>query len=183
MLYSTYFSATYLSSVLSSFLGDKWNKTGYLSVYAIRQIFTVGAFWVSVFSLIVQSIWGYNCIVSVVTFIIWQSSTGCHIAGCIPNAVDIAPNYSGTILGLGTSLGSIMGYLSTKIVATFIKNEQNFNQWRVFFWAAIAVNVVGAGFYYIFASTEVQEWNNAPLCLEKQENCDDAMELCEINGK
>ncbi|XP_063913783.1 sialin-like [Zophobas morio] len=177
------FIATYLSSVLSSFLADKWNKTGYLSVYAIRQIFTVGAFWVSVFSLIVQSIWGYNYIVSVVTFIIWQSSTGCHIAGCIPNAVDVTPNYSGTILGLGTSLGSIMGYMSTKIVATFIKNEQNFNQWRVFFWAAIAVNVVGAGFYYIFASTEVQEWNNAPLCLEKQENCDDAMELCEINGK
>ena len=168
---------------MSSFLADKWNKSGYVSLLVVRQIFTVGALWIAAFSLTVESVWGYNYVVSVVFFTLWQSSAGYHSGGSIPNAVDISPNYSGTIFSLGTSLGSLMGYLSTKIVALLVTNEENFQEWRIFFWIISAANVVAAVVYHIFASAEVQEWNNTSVRNEVEQEYADATELYAVNAK
>ncbi|XP_063913210.1 sialin-like [Zophobas morio] len=161
LLSSLPYFATYFTAVLSSFLADKWNKSGYVSLLVVRQIFTVGALWIAAFSLTVESVWGYNYVVSVVFFTLWQSSAGYHSGGSIPNAVDISPNYS----------------------ALLVTNEENFQEWRIFFWIISAANVVAAVVYHIFASAEVQEWNNTSVRNEVEQEYADATELYAVNAK
>ena len=76
-----------------------------------------------------------------------------------------------------------MGYLSTKIVALLVTNEENFQEWRIFFWIISAANVVAAVVYHIFASAEVQEWNNTSVRNEVEQEYADATELYAVNAK
>jgi uncharacterized membrane protein len=80
--------------------------------------------------------------------------------GILANCVDIAPAYSGTILGISQALAGASGYVSTKVVGLITKEEQSFRQWGYIFWIAVGVNMVASVIFLIFASGEVQSWNS-----------------------
>jgi len=85
---------------------------------------------------------------------------GAVTAGYLSNALDIAPNFSGTIFGLANTLSSFGGWLSTKIVAVLTLEESTFETWRYVFWVLVATYIFGAVFYLIFGTGRLQKWNN-----------------------
>jgi nitrate/nitrite transporter NarK len=109
----------------------------------------------------IQSFWGYNRAVSIVVFTLSLGFMGCFPAGFYSNCLDIAPAFAGTIFGVAAAFGSFAGYLSTKILSLITKEQQSFQQWRYIFWILIGVELVGAGFYLIYASGKVQSWNSS----------------------
>jgi ACS family sodium-dependent inorganic phosphate cotransporter len=161
LLSSFPYAATYLAAIVSCYLADRWNKSKTFTLLTIRKIFTSLALFGPALLFFIQSFWGYNCAVSIVVFTLSLGFMGCFPAGFYSNCLDIAPAFAGTIFGVAAAFGSLAGYLSTKILSLITKEQQSFQQWRYIFWILIGVELVGAGFYLVYASGKVQSWNSS----------------------
>jgi ACS family sodium-dependent inorganic phosphate cotransporter len=127
----------------------------------VRKVCTTISFWGPSILFTIQAIWGDNYTVSVVVFVNAFAFMSFATPGVLANCVDIAPAYSGTILGISQVLAGAGGYVSTKIVGLITKEEQSFQQWRYIFWIAVGVNMVAGAIFLMFASGEVQSWNSS----------------------
>ena len=46
-----------------------------------------------------------------------------YSGGCLPNVLDIAPNYAGVIMGIASTVGQLAGCLGPAVVGLFTENE------------------------------------------------------------
>ncbi|XP_072382790.1 putative inorganic phosphate cotransporter isoform X1 [Diabrotica undecimpunctata] len=76
------------------------------------------------------------------------------------NHVDLSPNHSGILMGITNSSTSIFSIISPLIVQFIVTDLTNQIQWRIIFIIAACVYFVTDIFFIIFASGEVQEWND-----------------------
>ncbi|KAJ3634275.1 hypothetical protein MTP99_011170 [Tenebrio molitor] len=151
----------YAAAVISSYLADRALKAKKFSRTTVRKVCTTISFWGPSILFTIQAIWGDNYTVSVVVFVSAFAFMSFATPGVLANCVDIAPAYSGTILGISQVLAGAGGYVSTKIVGLITKEEQSFQQWRYIFWIAVGVNMVAGAIFLMFASGEVQSWNSS----------------------
>ncbi|CAG9773623.1 unnamed protein product [Ceutorhynchus assimilis] len=152
--------AKYIMAIIASYIADRLRKTGKLSTTATRKVFTTFAILIPAFLMMIQAIWGMNAALSVSVFTISLFFNGAVTAGYLANALDIAPNFSGTIFGLANTLSSFGGWLSTKIVAILTVEVSTFETWKYVFWILVLTYLFGAVFYLIFGSGKLQKWNN-----------------------
>jgi ACS family sodium-dependent inorganic phosphate cotransporter len=75
------------------------------------------------------------------------------------NGLDLCPNYSGTLMALVNGIGAFTGIFTPYIVGV-LTPQQTFSQWRLVFWIVLAFFVVTNLIFVLFASGEVQEWND-----------------------
>lgn len=75
------------------------------------------------------------------------------------NALDLSPNYSGTLMALVNGIGAFTGILTPYIVSELTPN-QTLSQWRLVFWIVFAVFVVTNLIFILYASGEVEYWND-----------------------
>ncbi|KAJ8979410.1 hypothetical protein NQ317_015842 [Molorchus minor] len=135
----------YVMAVLASWLADKLRQSGRLSTTATRKSFTTVAVLTPALLMAIQAIWGVSAPLSVTVFTTSLFFNGAVTAGYLSNALDIAPNFSGTIFGLANTLSSLGGWLSTKIYV---------------FWILVFTYAFGALFYLIFGSGKLQKFNS-----------------------
>lgn len=147
-------------AVIASFLADRLRSSGKLSTTAIRKLFTAFAVFSPGILMIFQAIYGKDRTLSVAIFTCSLFFNGAVTAGYLANALDIAPNFSGTIFGMANTLSSIGGWLSTKMVAALTHEHDTFEQWRYVFWILVAVYSVGALMFTVFGTGKLQKWNS-----------------------
>lgn len=75
------------------------------------------------------------------------------------NGLDLSPNYSGTLMALVNGIGAFTGIITPYIVSE-LAPRQLLTQWRTVFWIVLAVFVVTNVIFVLFASGEVQTWND-----------------------
>lgn len=150
---------SYLAALLATYLADKWKKSEKSSTLTIRKFFTAISFLIPVILYLIQIVWGYLRVVSIVVFTLTLSFLCVSTAGFISNSMDISPTYSGTIFGLAYTGGSLTGYVVAKIVAFITGENATFELWRYVFWFLISVNLIGCITYCIFGSGKIQKWN------------------------
>lgn len=112
---------------------------------------------------------------------------GNYFPGLRVNALDLSPNYAASIISIVNGAGSLTGILVPAFVGfmtpdvrpgdflfpinclcwrkyfiytRLIKFQSTLEQWRTVFWVAFAVAMVRIVIYSIWASGEVQPWNN-----------------------
>ncbi|XP_060522058.1 sialin isoform X1 [Cylas formicarius] len=161
LLSSLPYLGKYFMAVISSYLADRLRKSGTMSTTATRKMFTTFAVMLPGFLMIVEAFWGINAALSVSVFTISLFFNGAVTAGYLANALDIAPNFSGTIFGLANTLSSFGGWLSTKIVAVLTKDESTFDTWKYVFWVLVFTYIFGGLVYLIFGTGKIQHWNSA----------------------
>ncbi|VEN34351.1 unnamed protein product [Callosobruchus maculatus] len=88
------------------------------------------------------------------------TNTACTL-GCIVSTVDLAPNYSGVIMGVANGIGQIFSIVAPLVVHFVVTNEEDQALWRTAFLTAAAVFITANLFFLLFSSGEVQPWNNA----------------------
>ncbi|KAJ3634274.1 hypothetical protein MTP99_011169 [Tenebrio molitor] len=159
LLSSLPYIGLYSLGVVAARVADKWRKSQTFSLISIRRIFSGLPFFLSMLLLTIESFWGYDPVVSIFVFTLWQTVTSIAIGGHIANVLDISPTYSATIYGMGVGCGSLISYLATGLVSYFTDKEQNFEQWRCIFWVLIGVNAIGFVVYLVFSSADVQNWD------------------------
>ncbi|RZB39928.1 MFS 1 domain containing protein [Asbolus verrucosus] len=168
LLSSLPYIGRYVIAVISSYIADKLRKMGF-STTTVRKFFTTMSLWGPSIFFSIQAFWGYNRFVSVLVFIGSIGFSGFASPGFFSNSLDISPVYSGTIFGLCQIPLSLVGYLTTKMVALITKEKQDFEQWQYIFWILVGVGFVGSIIYLIFASGEIQTWNPREEEVEREE--------------
>ncbi|RZC34035.1 hypothetical protein BDFB_013182, partial [Asbolus verrucosus] len=129
----------YVVSTIACYVADKLRKTEKLSITTVRKLFTIASLGGGFLLFSLQAFWGTNSVISIIIFtgfFFWKAFDS---AGFHSNSLDISPAYAGTIYELTNVFASAAGYVSTKIVALFIKERQNFEQWRYIFWIMVVI--------------------------------------------
>lgn len=111
---------------------------------------------------------------------------GNYFPGLRVNALDLSPNYAASIISVVNGAGSLTGVvvptfigfmtpdvrpkscLSHIILSLFIwvySFQSSLEQWRTIFWIAFAIALVRTAVYSVWASGEIQPWNNHEINL------------------
>lgn len=101
---------------------------------------------------------------------------GTFYPGMKVNALDLAPNYAGTIMAITNGIGAITGIITPLLVGNItycvsgriwlrlllltVCLQHSLEQWRTVFWIAFGVFMVTNVIYVIFGSADEQAWND-----------------------
>ncbi|XP_075977490.1 putative inorganic phosphate cotransporter [Anticarsia gemmatalis] len=97
----------------------------------------------------------------------------CHMGvhtGWMVNHIDLAPNFSGTLMAIGNSLLTGCTVLLPVLVSNVVTDLTNITQWRIIFFI-VAGACVFCNFIFVFLmSADTQPWNDMDdeTCIEEQ---------------
>lgn len=94
-----------------------------------------------------------------------MATMGGFYPGMKVNALDLSPNYAGTLMAVTNGIGALTGILGPYLVGILTPNTSLY-EWRVVFWIAFGVFNVTNVVYIIWASGEIQPFND-PVLLKK----------------
>lgn len=84
------------------------------------------------------------------------------------NGLDLSPNYSGTLMALVNGIGALSGIITPYIVGVMAP-DQTLSQWRLVFWIVLGVFIVTNLIFIVYASGEVQYWNDPDFVIRDRE--------------
>lgn len=84
------------------------------------------------------------------------------------NGLDLSPNYSGTLMAMVNGIGATTGIVTPYIVAV-LTPKQTLSEWRLVFWIVLGVFIVTNLIFVLFASGEVQYWNDPDFVVRDRE--------------
>ncbi|XP_049817360.1 putative inorganic phosphate cotransporter isoform X2 [Aethina tumida] len=150
-----------------------------------RKIFNTIGFYLPACALIGLSFIGEShhklAVALLVVAVGVNSATYC---GFHVNHIDISPIHSGTLMGITNSISnicSILAPLAVDVVKSFGYEESNKELWSIVFCLAAGVYVCTGMFYILFASGEVQEWNDPSYLNKPCKNIDDGEKQIELS--
>ncbi|KAK5641976.1 hypothetical protein RI129_010523 [Pyrocoelia pectoralis] len=154
------YCAKYVMAVLSSWVADRMRKTGKYSTTFIRKSFTLFAVLSPAVCMAIEAIWHINENFSIAIFTLTLFFNGAVVGGYFSNPLDIAPNFSGTIMGLANTFSSLGGWVSATVVAEITSKNGTIEQWKYIFWMLVVVYICGALSFTIFGTGDLQSWNS-----------------------
>lgn len=140
-------------------VADFIRKNGYLSTKNTRKLMMV--FGLMLPAILMFSIGYVGCdhVVVVVMLTFAVGLGGICMGGYNVNHLDIAPNYSGTLMGMSNCLATIPGFLGPYIVGRLTDHNQTRDQWQIVFYISSGVYVAGTILYLLLAEGTEQPWN------------------------
>lgn len=155
-------------SVIVSWLTDKMIIYNYVSQTNARKINTTIATVIPACLIIGASFAGCDQTVVVILFILGVMFMGSSLSGIKTNSLDLSPNYAGTVMALTNGIASFTGMLSPFLVGILAK-QQTLYEWRIVFWIVFGVFVVTNSIFLMWASGDVQYWNDMKLWKEQKD--------------
>ncbi|XP_055299422.1 sialin-like [Sitodiplosis mosellana] len=158
-LYSSLpYIAMWLISVMSGCLSDYLIGRGLISITFARKLFTaVAAIFPGIF-IIGASYSGCDRYLVVGFFVTAMGIMGTYYPGMKVNALDLSPNYAGSLMALTNGIGALTGVASPVFVGYMTPNT-SLTEWRTVFWVTLAIFLVTTVVYCFGASGEIQLWN------------------------
>ncbi|CAD6196828.1 unnamed protein product [Caenorhabditis auriculariae] len=83
--------------------------------------------------------------------------SGLQYSGFVVNYLEIAPPFSGTVMGIGNTISAVAG-MASPAVTSFLTPNGTSEEWQSVLWLTAAILVFGAVFFSIFASGSCQPW-------------------------
>lgn len=154
------FLSRYIGAIMWSSLGSWLIARNHLSIVSTRRVFGILALWVPGIMIIGVAYAGCNWQLNVALFCIALFFNGAITTSNLVNHTDIAPNFSGTLLGIDNTLGSVISFIVPVVTGVMTDGQQTLEAWRRVFWICAPIYVIGGIFFLIFVSGEVQPWNN-----------------------
>ncbi|RCN44937.1 hypothetical protein ANCCAN_09041 [Ancylostoma caninum] len=99
--------------------------------------------------------------------------SGLQFSGFYVNYLEIAPPFSGTLMGMGNTISSLAGITSPMVTSALTPNGSQ-KEWQIVLWLCAGILAAGALIFVLFATGEVQEWakhkqEESPKDTEKDE--------------
>nr|CAH7726652.1 unnamed protein product [Callosobruchus chinensis] len=149
----------WLVSMGSGSLCDWLITRGYMRITFARKFFTTVASLGPAVFIMIASYSGCDRYLTVAMFTIAMGFMGTFYCGMKVNALDLSPNYAGTLMAIVNGLGAITGIFAPYLVGA-LTEDHTLKQWRVVFWITFAVFNVSNVIYACFGSGEEQWWND-----------------------
>uniref|UniRef100_A0A6P4FJU2 Sialin isoform X2 n=1 Tax=Drosophila rhopaloa TaxID=1041015 RepID=A0A6P4FJU2_DRORH len=157
----------WIMSLASGCVADQMIKRNCMSTTNTRKIMTgLAAFGPAIF-MVGASYAGCNRGLVVALFTISMGLMGTYYAGMKLTPLDLSPNYAGTLMAITNGIGAITGVISPYLVGVMTPNASML-EWRMVFWVAFAVLFITAIVYCIWASGEVQPFNDGTNSNKKE---------------
>ncbi|XP_065213583.1 putative inorganic phosphate cotransporter isoform X2 [Planococcus citri] len=154
--------ATWIASLSSSALADYILKRNYASTTFIRKLFaTIGSVGPAI-GVICASYVGCDRVAATVFFTIGMALMGTCYCSLRVNALDLSPNYSGTIMAFVNGAGCISGMLTPYFTGLLTPNR-TVKEWRVVFWIMVVILISTNIVYVMFGSGDQQDWNEPKI--------------------
>ncbi|CAG0900572.1 unnamed protein product, partial [Cyprideis torosa] len=126
----------------------------------VRKVANSAAFLVPALALSCISYFGCNVVLVVAMLTATVGFMGMGHSGFNVNHLDIAPNFSGVLLGLTNCAATVPGILAPYVTGLIVHGDENsFVRWRTVFLIAAGILVLANLFYVMFASGVEQPWN------------------------
>ena len=155
-----------LYSLLISWATDKMISSKLISKTNARKINTTIATVAPAIFIVSASYAGCNRAAVVIMFVLGVAFMGSSMPGIKVNSLDLSPNYAGTLMALTNGIASFTGILSPYLVGVLTPN-QTLSEWRLVFWIVFWVFFATNIIFILFASGEVQDWND-PAFLDRE---------------
>ncbi|XP_016961976.1 putative inorganic phosphate cotransporter [Drosophila biarmipes] len=149
----------WIMSLTSGCVADQMIKRHCMNTTNTRKLMTgLAAFGPALF-MVAASYAGCNRALVVALFTIAMGLMGTYYAGMKLTPLDMSPNYAGTLMAITNGIGAITGVVSPYLVGVMTPNA-TLLEWRIVFWVAFAVLCITAVVYCIWASGEIQPFND-----------------------
>ncbi|XP_067000877.2 sialin [Anabrus simplex] len=127
-----------------------------LNLTNLRKVFTCGAFLSqTIFMLLAAFLLTPAGAVTSLTIAVGLGAFAW--SGFSVNHLDVAPQHASVLMGLSNTVATLPGMISPSITGYIVQNKSA-AEWKIVFYIASSIYLVGAIFYGVFASGERQEW-------------------------
>nr|XP_023026033.1 putative inorganic phosphate cotransporter isoform X2 [Leptinotarsa decemlineata] len=161
------YAVMWLVSIGSGWLCDWLVSSGYMGITFARKFFTSVASIGPAIFIMVASYSGCDKYLTVAMFTIAMGFMGTFYCGMKVNALDLSPNFAGTLMAIVNGIGAITGIFTPYLAGALTENH-TLKEWRTVFWISFAVFNVTNLVYCFFGSGEEQKWNNSAKDHEMQ---------------
>ncbi|KAG0717620.1 putative inorganic phosphate cotransporter [Chionoecetes opilio] len=149
-------------SLLAGLLADTLRSRGHLSTTNTRRLFNSIGIYGPMVCIVLVGYAGCNRGLAILLLCLGVGLNGAVYSGYMNSHIDIAPNFAGTLMGITNCAATVPGFLAPMVVGALVDGKETVGQWKLVFWIAAIVYLVGNTFYVIFVSGEEQPWNNLP---------------------
>ncbi|XP_076362088.1 sialin-like isoform X6 [Tachypleus tridentatus] len=146
------------SGVVSDYLRVK----GYFRTTTIRKIFESISMLGPAFCLILVPFVGCDGTVAVYLFVFSMAFYGFSSGGDGPIALDMAPEFAGTVMGIVNAVTNVAGLFAPIVGGLLTEHNETLVQWSKVFYLAAGMYILGAMIFLLFGSAEVQPWAVIP---------------------
>ncbi|XP_047109481.1 putative inorganic phosphate cotransporter [Schistocerca piceifrons] len=151
--------ANIVLSVACSWIVNSVEKKQVLSRGALRKVINSIGHWFPAAALVALSfIPVEDPTAAVILLTAAIGFNGLTVMGMMMNIIDIAPNFSGLMMGVTDCIGTLTSIAAPLYVGAIVK-ENTIQEWRIVFLTAAGMLFVGNLIFVIFAKGEVQPWN------------------------
>lgn len=146
-------------SVSTGFLSDFLIVRNCVTITGARKWFTAIAAVIPAVMIVLASYAGCNRLLVVIWFTLAMGFMGTFYPGMKVNPLDLSPNYAGSLMAVTNGIGALTGVAAPTFVGMMTPHS-SLEEWRFVFWVTFGIFVVTTVIYSIWASGEVQPWNN-----------------------
>ncbi|XP_008215710.1 putative inorganic phosphate cotransporter isoform X1 [Nasonia vitripennis] len=168
-------------SLFTSWLADWMITKGIMSTTNVRKLGTTIASVGPGLFIIGASYAGCDKTVVVILFTVGMTLMGTFYPGMKVNALDLSPNYSGTLMAITNGIAALTGIVTPYIVG-ILTPHQTVQEWRLVFWIVLVVFLVTNLIFVLYASGEPQPWND-PDFLRDEESAQKKSAESTANGR
>ncbi|XP_065074085.1 sialin-like [Ochlerotatus camptorhynchus] len=140
----------------SGYLADWLQIHGYLSTTQVRKYFTCGAFIVQLICMLIGAL-TLSPAPTIICVTLAVGIGGVAWCGYLLNPLDLSPKSAAVLIGITNGFAAISGVISP-IVTGYITTNNSEDEWRLVFYIAVGIYIIGTLVYWFWASGELQPW-------------------------
>ncbi|XP_025207799.1 putative inorganic phosphate cotransporter [Melanaphis sacchari] len=148
----------WLVAMGSGFIVDSMLSSKYFTVTCIRKTFVTIASVGPALGIIAASYSGCDKVLAVTSFTIGMGLMGTFVPSLKVNALDLSPNFAGTLMAIVGTIGCLSGVIAPYIVGVMVPNS-SMEEWRDVFWLSAAILIATNLLFLQYGSGNVQPWN------------------------
>ncbi|XP_058832664.1 sialin [Topomyia yanbarensis] len=142
---------------VAGYLADTCQLKGWLTTTQVRRYFNCGAFLgQTVFMIIGAMILQPGPTITCITIAVGLGAFAW--SGFAVNHLDLSPKSAGVMMGISNTFATVPGIVSPIITGHITSNKTD-DEWRVVFYIAAGIYLVGCIIYWFWASGELQPWS------------------------
>lgn len=154
---------TWIMGIVLSIFADWFLQKGYISQLNSYKLWNSVASIIPAIGLIGVAYGGCNWIWMMIMLAGVGSFQGAVYAGNQMNHIALSPKYAGTMYGMTNGAANTCGFMAPYIVGLIIRGEETLGQWRLVFYLAAFISIMGNFVYMLFASAEEQPWSKSRI--------------------
>lgn len=159
LLSSMPYAAALIVHLVAGKVFDWCRRRQFFSLTATRKMFNTAGFLLPALSVLAVGQLSYeHRYVAVLLLAVSQAAGELAImGGFLLSNMDLAPQYTGVLQGLASTVGTVPGFVSP-VVMSYLTPQGTQSQWAVVFYISAGFYVLGAVLYLAFGTSRRQPW-------------------------